>query len=39
MNENVLWWMVLVATIICMLALPGLIQMLIEELKKRNKDE
>ena len=39
--DNFLWWIVLVVTIICMVLIPGLINMLIEAIKeyKRNKDE
>ena len=32
---NIKWWLVLVITIICMLSLPGLLQMLWEEVKKK----
>ena len=34
MDKNVLWWIVLVVTIICIVAIPGLLQMLWEEIKK-----
>ena len=34
MWEDIKWWVVLTLTIISFLALPGLIQMLWEELKK-----
>jgi len=39
MNENVLWWLVLVVTIICMVSIPGLLQMLWEEAKKQLKEK
>ena len=39
MNKDILWWIVLVATIICFVSIPGLLQMLWEELKKIKEDE
>jgi hypothetical protein len=32
--NNIKWWAVLVLTIICLFSIPGLIMMLIEEIKK-----
>ena len=39
MEGSFWWWVVLVTTIISILALPGLLQMFIEEIKKLNKDK
>ena len=38
MWQDIIWWIVLILTIISVLILPGLIQMLIDEIKKE-KDE
>ncbi len=38
MDENILWWIVFIITIICMVSIPALLQMLWEEFKK-NKDD
>ena len=39
MNKDILWWIVLVATIICFVSIPGLLQMLWEEIKKNRGDK
>ena len=39
MDKNVLWWIVLVVTIICMFSIPALLQMLWEEVMKQIKDK
>ena len=38
LGDNLKWWLVLIVTLVCGLSLPGLIQMLIDEIKK-GKDE
>ena len=39
MWEDIKWWLVLTITVFCFLLIPGLIQMLWEELKKIDKDK
>ena len=39
MNKDILWWIVLILTIISFLLIPGLIQMLWEEIKKNRGDK
>ncbi len=39
MWEDIIWWLVLILTIICFLLIPGLIQMFIEEIKEQIKNE
>ena len=39
MRENIIWWVVLILTTISFLLIPGLVQMLWEELKKIKEDE
>ena len=39
MDKNVLWWIVFSLVIVSALILVSTLQMLWEELKKRNKDE
>ena len=39
MDKNVLWWIVLVVTIISIVALPGLLMTLWEEVMKQIKDK
>ena len=39
MDKNVLWWIVLVVTLISLVALPGLLQMLWQEVMKQMKTD
>jgi len=39
MTDEIKWWVVLVVTIICMFSIPGLLQMLWEEIKKEYFDD
>jgi len=39
MWQDIIWWIVLVLTIISVLVLPGLVQMLIDEIKKFKNEE
>ena len=39
MWDDIIWWSVLVLTTICFLLIPGLVQMLWEELKKLKEDK
>ena len=39
MWDDIIWWLVLILTIICFLLIPGLVQMLWEELKKLKEDK
>ena len=32
--DNLIWWVVLIVTIICAVSIPGLLQMLWQEIKK-----
>ncbi len=39
MWEDIIWWIVLVLTIISFLVIPGLIQILIDEIKEQFKNK
>ena len=39
MWDDIIWWLVLILTVFSFLLIPGLVQMLWEELKKINKDK
>ena len=39
MWDDIIWWLVLILTIICFLLIPGLVQMLIDEIKKEYEDK
>ena len=34
MSDDFIWWLVLVVTLICAISIPGLLQVLWEEIKK-----
>ena len=34
MSDDYIWWLVLVVTLICAISIPGLLQVLWEEIKK-----
>ena len=39
MDKNILWWIILVVTLISLVALPGLLQMLWQEVMKQMEDK